>query len=78
MKDKFLNYLCNIRKYSNNTIINYKIDIDRYEKFLKTKHKNIDSIEYKDVLDFISYIKNTHKSTCLYFFVYSMTYCMSK
>lgn len=65
MKDKFLNYLCNIRKYSNNTIINYEIDIDRYEKFLKTKHKNIDSIEYKDVLDFISYIKNNHKSTSI-------------
>ena len=37
MKDKFLDYLQNIKKYSDNTIINYEIDIDRYEKFLNQK-----------------------------------------
>ena len=30
MKEKFLDYLQNIKKYSDNTIINYEIDIDRY------------------------------------------------
>ena len=65
MKDKFLDYLQNIKKYSDNTIINYEIDIDRYEKFLKINNKKINNIEYKDVLDFISYIKDNHKSTSI-------------
>ena len=65
MKDKFLDYLQNIKKYSDNTIINYEIDIDRYEKFLKINNKKINNIKYKDVLDFISYIKNNHKSTSI-------------
>lgn len=65
MKDKFLDYLQNIKKYSDNTVINYEIDIDRYEKFLKISNKKINNIEYKDVLDFISYIKDNHKSTSI-------------
>ena len=65
MKDKFLDYLQNIKKYSDNTIINYEIDIDRYEKFLKKNNKKINNIKYKDVLDFISYIKDNHKSTSI-------------
>ncbi len=65
MKDKFLDYLQNIKKYSDNTIINYEIDIDRYEKFIKKNNKKINNIKYKDVLDFISYIKDNHKSTSI-------------
>ena len=65
MKDKFLDYLQNIKKYSDNTIINYEIDIDRYESFLKKNNKKINNIKYKDVLDFISYIKDKHKSTSI-------------
>ena len=65
MKDKFLDYLQNIKKYSDNTVINYEIDIDRYEKFLKINNKQINNIKYKDVLDFISYIKDNHKSTSI-------------
>lgn len=65
MKDKFLDYLQNIKKYSDNTIINYEIDIDRYEKFLKINNRKINNIKYKDVLDFISYIKDKHKSTSI-------------
>lgn len=65
MKDKFLDYLQNIKKYSDNTIINYEIDIDRYEKFLKINNKKKNNIKYKDVLDFISYIKDNHKSTSI-------------
>lgn len=65
MKDKFLDYLQNIKKYSDNTVINYEIDIDRYESFLKKNNKKINNIKYKDVLDFISYIKDNHKSTSI-------------
>ena len=65
MKEDFLNYLENIKKYSDNTIINYEKDLDNYEYYLKLKNKNIDNMEYKDVLDFITYLKENHKSTSI-------------
>lgn len=65
MKEKFLDYLQNIKKYSDNTIINYEIDIDRYINYLKLNKINIFKIEYKDVLDYISYLKKNHKSTSI-------------
>lgn len=65
MKDKFLDYLQNIKKYSDNTIINYEIDIDRYINYLKLNKIDIFKIEYKDVLDYISYLKKNHKSTSI-------------
>lgn len=65
MKDKFLDYLQNIKKYSDNTIINYEIDIDRYINYLKINKIDIFKIEYKDVLDYISYLKKNHKSTSI-------------
>lgn len=65
MKEKFLDYLQNIKKYSNNTIINYEIDIDRYINYLKLNKIDIFKIEYKNVLDYISYLKKNHKSTSI-------------
>ena len=65
MKDEFLDYLQNIKKYSDNTIINYEIDIDRYINYLKLNKIDIFKIEYKDVLDYISYLKKNHKSTSI-------------
>ncbi len=65
MKDEFLDYLQNIKKYSENTIINYELDLEKYEVFLKNNKKNIFKIEYKDVLDFISYLKKEHKSSSI-------------
>ena len=65
MKDKFLDYLQNIKKYSDNTIINYEIDIDRYINYLKLNKIDIFKIEYKNVLDYISYLKKNHKSTSI-------------
>ena len=63
MKEEFLKYLENIRKYSSNTIINYELDINLFEKYLSLKKTNLKSIKYKEVLDFISYLKDNHKST---------------
>lgn len=65
MKEKFLDYLQNIKKYSDNTIINYEIDIDRYINYLKLNKIDIFKIEYKNVLDYISYLKKNHKSTSI-------------
>ncbi len=65
MKDKFLNYLENIKKYSDNTIINYDLDVTKFENYLKLKKKKYNSVEYRDVLDFITYLKDNHKSTSI-------------
>lgn len=65
MKEKFLDYLQNIKKYSDNTIINYEIDIDKYINYLKLNKIDIFKIEYKNVLDYISYLKKNHKSTSI-------------
>lgn len=65
MKDEFLDYLQNIKKYSDNTIINYEIDIDRYINYLKSNKIDIFKVKYKDVLDYISYLKKNHKSSSI-------------
>jgi len=65
MKNEFLDYLNNIRKYSNHTIINYELDIDLFETFLKLKKISYKNIEYKEVLEFINYLKDNHKSTSI-------------
>ena len=63
LKDEFIVYLENIKKYSDNTIVNYELDLEKYEDYLKIKRKNIKEIEYKDILDYINYLREDHKST---------------
>jgi len=65
MKDKFLEYLSSIKKYSAHTILNYELDINKFEEFLNFRKLNIKVIEYKDILDYISYLKDEHKSTSI-------------
>ena len=65
MKQDFLNYLIKIKKYSTNTILNYELDIDKYETYLNSKKIKLYNVEYKDVLNFISYLKTDHKSTSI-------------
>ena len=65
MKKDFLEYLKNIRKYSNHTIINYEHDINLYEEFLNKKKLIYKNIEYKDILEFINYLKDKHRSTSI-------------
>jgi len=61
----FLVYLENIKKYSNNTVINYENDLNMFEDYLKFKHKKFNNLEYRDVLDFINYLSEFHKSTSI-------------
>ena len=65
MKKDFIEYLKNIRKYSTHTIINYELDICLFEEFLKKIKKSYKDIEYKNVLEFINYLKDNHKSTSI-------------
>ena len=62
MKEEFLNYLSNIKRYSDYTIINYEEDIDKLELYLNKNNKGIKDIDYKDVLDFIASLKDNHSS----------------
>ena len=41
LKDEFIIYLESIKKYSDNTIVNYELDLDKFEDYLKIKRKNI-------------------------------------
>lgn len=63
--DNFINYIKNIRNYSENTIINYNNDLEEYSKYLESKKLNILSITYKEVKEYLSYLydKNYSKSS---------------
>ena len=63
IKNEYLDYLKNIKNYSDYTIINYSEDLDNYYSFMG--NKDIKKIEYKDILDFISYLKSDHKTTSI-------------
>lgn len=65
MLEEFLNYLTSIKKYSDNTVLNYEIDINKFEEYLKSVNKSYNSIQYKDVLSYISYLKQTHKPSSI-------------
>lgn len=63
LKD-FLDYLNYQKKYSNNTIINYKNDINEYITFFK--NKEIKDINYKNVRTYLLYLnKKNYKTTTI-------------
>lgn len=47
--ESFLNYLNYEKNYSNNTIINYKVDLEEYINFFNTNKKDIMKLTYKDI-----------------------------
>lgn len=63
--DEFLVFLEKEKKYSNNTIINYNIDLENYFSFLEDNKIDYKNIQYKEVLEFLSYLKFNHKSTSI-------------
>ena len=65
MEYEFLEYLENIKKYNNNNIINYEEDLNKFKYFLNIKNKKENKLEYKDVLEFISYLKENHCSSSI-------------
>ena len=52
--DEFLVFLEKEKKYSNNTIINYNIDLENYFSFLEDNKIDYKNIQYKEVLEFLS------------------------
>ena len=69
MKDtinEFLDYISYEKKYSDNTELNYEIDLYRFDEYLKMNHKNYLKIKYEDVSNFIITLqKSGYKSTSI-------------
>lgn len=60
---EFLDYLKYNKKYSNYTILNYENDLKKLEHFLKIKNYNINNLTYKNINEFIIYLKDEILST---------------
>ena len=65
MKEDFLEYLEKVKNYSDYTIINYREDLNKYYDYLEKNNIDLMNIEYKNILDYISYLKTNHKSTSI-------------
>ncbi|MDD2409164.1 MAG: tyrosine recombinase [Bacilli bacterium] len=63
MKDiihEFLNYIALERKYSDNTEINYEIDLFKYDDYLNKEKKNYLIINYQDISKYIVYLRKAN------------------
>lgn len=63
---EYLDYISIEKKYSNYTEVNYEIDLFKYEEFLKQKKLNYQKVKYKDISEFIIYLKKAgYKSSTI-------------
>lgn len=62
--DEFLNFLEHQKKYSENTIISYRTDLNRFDEYLATRKKDYRTLDYSDVTDYLVYLSSKNmKST---------------
>ena len=61
--DDFLDYIKVEKNFSDNTEINYEIDLKEYKAYLDSKRVNYLNIKYKDVLDYTKYLKENKEFT---------------
>lgn len=61
--DNFLDYIKIEKNFSDNTEINYNIDLVEFNKYLKTKRRSYTSLKYEDILVYIKYLKEERKFT---------------
>ncbi len=61
--DGFLDYIKVEKNFSDYTEVNYEIDLKEYKKYLDTKRRSYLSMNYKDVLDYTKYLKETCEFT---------------
>lgn len=55
--EEFIDYIRVERNYSDHTETNYLIDLEEYESYLKVKKINFKNIKYKEIADYIKYLK---------------------
>ena len=53
----FIDYIRTERNYSDHTETNYLIDLEAYELYLKNRKLNYKEIKYKDITEYIKYLK---------------------
>lgn len=53
---EFLEYLKYERNYSDNTLINYKIDLDEFEHYLRTINSDFLKTNYKEIRTYLEYL----------------------
>ena len=56
--EKYIDYLRIQRNYSNNTEINYIIDLEDYETYINKKKIKFDEITYKEISIYTKYLKD--------------------
>lgn len=59
--DEFIEYIRFQRNYSNNTEINYLIDLEEYEEYLKKERINYLNITYHQINKYTKYLKEEKK-----------------
>ncbi len=52
----FINYMLKVRNYSENTIINYKIDLYEFFEYLTNNNINLLNIKYEDINPFLAFL----------------------
>ena len=63
---EFLDYIVIEKKYSDYTESNYSLDLYKYEEYLNNHKLNYLKVKYKDISDFIIYLKmSKYKSTSI-------------
>lgn len=55
--EEFIDYIRIQRNYSNNTEVNYLIDLEEYESYLNKKRINYKNITYKEISLYTKYLK---------------------
>ncbi len=55
--DGFLKFIKVEKNFSDNTEVNYGIDLEEFKKYLKTKRLSYSNLKYEDILKFIKYLK---------------------
>lgn len=56
--EKYIDYLRIQRNYSNNTEINYSIDLEEYESYINKNKIKFDKITYKEISIYTKYLKD--------------------
>ena len=59
--NEFINYLLIDKKYSNDTIVSYKNDLDKFYIFFK--NKKIDNIKREEIREYLKFLENENLSS---------------
>ena len=58
--NEFINYLLIDKKYSNDTIVSYKNDLDKFYMFFK--NKKMDNIKREEIREYLKFLENENLS----------------